>query len=197
MIPVQLASEPDDFDAKVRKPGQQWLAGKGIPPASVPPKFKWNDLWSKCSDQLHERYSGICAFSGFYIERVTGARTVEHFQPKKHYPDLAYEWSNYRLVCSLLNGSKGDHSDVLDPCTLPANSFTIDFVTGKVAAHAAAVNLGTQIEATIRRLKLNREECCKTRIEYLNLVKDGHISADFLQKRSPFVWYEAHRQGLL
>ena len=36
MIPVQLQPEPADFDAKVRQPGHDWLATRGIAFDSAP-----------------------------------------------------------------------------------------------------------------------------------------------------------------
>lgn len=135
MIPVQLQPEPADFDQLVRKPGMSWLLKKhddiNQPVASG---FDWSSgsKWREILPALYDSYGGICAFVGCHIGRVTGARTVEHFKPKSTYPSLAYEWDNYRLICSIVNGRKSDHEDVIDPFEILPDTFYIDFAAGSI-----------------------------------------------------------------
>ncbi len=72
----------------------------------------------RCLNELYSLYNGICAYACVLIPPVTGGRSVEHFAPKMKHPDYAYEWKNYRLVCSLMNSRKRDFEDVLDPSCL-------------------------------------------------------------------------------
>ncbi len=203
MIPVKPQPEPDSFEDAVRTPGREFLRVKKLLPTrkttrkQVPDKFKFRDYWLKVLPELHSAYGGICAFSGVFIPPVVGAKTVEHFKPKSLYPGLAYEWSNYRLVCSALNGRKSDNDDVLDPFELKAGTFRIGFADGRIfpnpklsgAARAAA-------QATIDRLKLDDPECRELRLLYFNDYIRNR-DADVFKTRSPFVWSEARRQKLL
>ena len=129
MIPVAAKPEPADFGAKVRKPGNAWIAKGGLESSKpVPAGKKVRSLWIKCSGQLWESYDGICAYSCFYIHRITGGTTVEHFAPKSRKLGLAFEWNNYRLVCALMNSRKSDYEDVLDPFSIKKGTFELDFV---------------------------------------------------------------------
>lgn len=199
MIPVTAQPEPADFDDKVRQKGLKWLAKKNIDlDLPAPDRFEFNPIWRDCLDAMYEAYDRVCAYGGFYIERVTGAPTIEHFKPKSKVPRLAYEWSNYRMVCSLLNGRKSDYEDVLDPFSLPPETFYLNLLSGEIYPNPNLDNPARIAAlATIKRLKLDGPECRKRRVEdFDGFLRDG-LPAEYLQRRSPFVWYEAHRQNLL
>lgn len=199
MIPVTPEPEPASFDKQVRQKGLNWLEKKGLDLDSpAPDGFEFNSLWRNCLDEMYEIYERVCAYGGFYIEKVTGAPTVEHFIPKSKSPRLAYEWSNYRMVCSLLNGRKNDYEDVLDPFTLRPETFHLNLATGAIYPNPKLdAKVRETAQSTIARLKLDGMECRKRRVEdFDGYLRDG-LPADYLKRRSPFVWYEAHRQGLL
>lgn len=104
MIPVDPQPVPDDFDEKVRQPGLRFLQEN--PDASA---SNLKPTWRACLDDLHEAYDGICAYLCIYIARVL-LPTTDHFVCKsapEHGRHLAYEWTNYRLACSLMNSRKG------------------------------------------------------------------------------------------
>ena len=62
MIPVDLQPEPEDFDHKVRKPGLDWLAAKGIPVSGpLPAGEKLPSYWRRALQQLGTAYSQVCA----------------------------------------------------------------------------------------------------------------------------------------
>jgi uncharacterized protein (TIGR02646 family) len=196
MIPIQRRPEPLAFDSTVRQPGLAWLAKKGIDTAQpVPEKFNWKALWRESNADLHQSYDGVCAYACCWIPQITGSRTVEHVRPKKRYPGLAYEWTNYLLVCGTLNGRKGAHEDVLNPFELPDSPFELDLASGRISAKQGP--LATEAQATIKRLRLDDEECRVMRRQYWEEYARREISSDFLKRRSPFVWAEADRQGLL
>ena len=198
MIPVEPQPEPEDFDARIRQKGLQWLAKKGIDiTVPAPDRFEFTPLWRDCLDAIYERYARVCAYGGFYIERVTGAPTVEHFVPKSKAPGLAYEWRNYRMVCSLLNGRKKDYEDVLDPFALPPETFHLNLVSGAIFPNPSLEGEAQEAAlATIQRLKLDDAGCRSRRVEDFDGFLRG-LPAEYLKQRSPFVWYEARRQGLL
>lgn len=195
MIPVQRQPVPADFDAKVRQPGRNWLIGRGLPlagplPAGTDPREYWRD----CLDDLLVAYGRICAFAAVDIPPVVGAPTVEHFRPKSRYAEDMYEWDNFRLMCGTLNGRKSNHEDVLDPFEIPDGTFQLDRDLG---IHAAQGPLHDAAVATIARLKLDQADARALREREWHAYLAGDISARFLRRRSPFVWREMVRLGML
>ncbi len=63
------------------------------------------------------------------VDRVRRKRqaSVDHFYPKSKFPQLAYEWSKYRLCRKTLNEFKADSEDVVDPFHVRDNRFVVDF----------------------------------------------------------------------
>ena len=213
MIPVAPADEPATFDSAVRQPGLRAIAemiGEAptrrsgrrhrkvaasrdeIPPDAFPP------YWRKALDDLLSGYRRICAYLCLYIPRGVGAPSVDHMLAKSRRWDQVYEWSNYRLACSLMNSRKATVSDVLDPFEIEDGWFALELVEFQVVPgdrlpptrHEAA-------ETTIRRLGLCDGECCGARAEYAEAYWDGHISLDYLTRRAPFVAHELRRQNRL
>ncbi len=198
MIPIKPAPEPADFDAKVRKEGKRFLrAAKLRPPV---PDEKWDNrrFWRPAIPDLYQAYGGFCAFISFRIHSVTGWKTVEHYQPKGKHPRLAYEWSNLRLVCGLMNGRKGDNEDVLDPFTLPAFTFDLNSVSGEILLHGKCPRtVQARAASTIERLKLNDASCCAQRVEDAQAILSGKWTREEGFATNPFVARCLEAQGLL
>jgi uncharacterized protein (TIGR02646 family) len=200
MIPVVEQSEPADFDAKVRQKGLASLRRKGIAlDQPVPAKTEFEAYWRNCLDELHSSYNGCCAYLAVFIERVTGGASVDHFIAKSNQANLAYEWSNYRLACSIMNSRKGDYDDVLDPFAIQKGWFHLELVSGRIYPNPALPpDIKGQVQKTIERLGLddagNRKMRCQ---HYHDFALKRYYTEDFLEKRSPFVYSEALRQGLL
>jgi len=193
MIHVERQPEPSDFDANVRQKGLKWLQ-------KCEDNQKWDShtYWHRASEDLYHAYQGICAYLAIYFERVTGADSVDHFRPKTVYPELAYEWSNYRLSSRLVNSRKREFEDVLDPFTIETGWFYLDFLSGEVYANPdLSEDIRQKIDRTINRLKLNDAELCRLRCRHFREYQEQEYTGEFLKKRSPFVWAEAHRQALL
>ncbi|MBS0599836.1 MAG: hypothetical protein JSR94_01250, partial [Proteobacteria bacterium] len=91
--------------------------------------------------------------------------------------------------------------DVLDPFTLAPDTFCIEFTSGRIypdpVLEAREPVTFAAAEATIRRLRLDDAECRGVRTAHFSDYLAGDVSADFLRRHSPFVWYELRRQGLL
>lgn len=204
MIPVKQKPQPKDFSKKVAQPGKAWLTKAGLSlNAPIPSGKKPPPHWRKCIKQLHQSYRGVCAYLAVYLELPPGAVTVDHYVAKSKLAGKTYKWSNYRLASATMNSRKRDYDTVLDPFFLKKETFHLDLVTGQIypnpgltnAAHAAA-------KATIDRLKLDKP-CREMRVrrfdDYLELIAAGPnaAAAQQLKKYSPFIWYEANRQGLL
>lgn len=198
MIPVQPQDEPPCFDEEVRANGQAHLQANPVLPKVPSSYWKGKEYWREALPELATAYSRVCAFSAFRVHGVTGSRSVEHFRPKSLYPELAYEWTNFRFVCALMNGRKRDFEDVLDPFTLPPKTFDLVVETGKMLVHRECSSvLRVQAQQTINRLKLNDEECRRERQEHYELCVTGRWSIEELERQSPFVFQCAREQGLL
>lgn len=199
MIPIDLQTEPTSFNGDVRQPGVKWLNDNGIAlTGRVPAKTVIPPHWRKCLDDLHSAYSGVCAYLCVFVSRTTGGASVDHFVAKSALAGDAYEWSNYRLACSRLNSRKREYSDVLDPIGLTAETFHLNLLNFSIAPNPTLSPTEMQLaKRTAKRLGLDTPWARAERGDLYNEYLAGHIDADFLQRRSPFVWYEANRQGLL
>ncbi len=214
MIRVALADEPDDFDQKVRKPGLRAIAElvgevpevrrRGRPTrkrAERREDLKSDDfppLWTDALDDLCSAYHRICAYTSFYIPRVTGARSVDHMIPKSVAWDHVYEWSNLRLACAIMNSRKRDAQTVLDPFEVLDEWFELDCVGYQVKPRdGVEPDILARVEDTLIRMGLNDGECCALREEYVSDYRSGDISLTRLERRAPFIARELRRQGKL
>lgn len=199
MIHVDPQPEPPGFDATVRKKGLASLARKGVSLyRPLPPKTTVEPHWRACLDDLYRSYRGQCAYLGVFFERVTGGGTVDHFVAKSAKPSLAYEWSNYRLACSIMNSRKRDYENVLDPFEIENGWFQLELVTGYVFPdRKLPAAMERKVQNTIDRLNLNDSGIREMRTRHYQGIIDGEYTVAFLKKYSPFVWNEANRQGIL
>ncbi len=188
MIRVEPQPEPPGFDSLVRQPGLKALAEGRDPLPSY---------WRRCLNDLHEDYWGVCAYVAIYINKATGARTVDHYVAKSSKRELAYEWANYRLACSLVNSRKGAFDDVLDPFEIEDGWFVLELSFLQISPHPELQpDLDLRVQQTIDRLRLNDAECREARAEYYDDYIEGEITFDYLQRKCPFVAKELLRQGL-
>ena len=214
MIRVHPASEPADFDVKVRGPGLRAIAelvGEAAPrPRRGRPRKKvasrredipaaaFPDLWREALDDLLESYGRLCAYLGLYIPRGTGAPSVDHMLPKSLAWDRVYEWDNYRLASAWMNARKGAARDVLDPFEVEDGWFELELCDYQVRpAPGLPTGHHDQVQGTIDRLGLSHPEVCKARRTYAEEYLGGHIDGDYLRRHAPFVYRELKRQGQL
>ena len=200
MIPVTPQPEPvPKFDQQVRQPGKQWITKENLDPDNpLPPGRELQPYWRACLDDLHTAYEGVCAYLCVFIERVAGGVSADHFVPKSRQLRLAYEWSNYRLACLRMNARKRNFEDVLDPFSVPPDTFRLELVTGRIYVNPALSGKTRKAaEETLTRLGLDDPGCREMRTRYYQDYRQGDMSADFLRRHSPFVWLEACRQEVL
>lgn len=199
MIPVDPQPEPANFEQDVRQKGLAYLKEKGIPlDRPLPPKTAIHPYWRDCLDDLYQSYWGTCAYLAVFFERFTGGASVDHFVAKSARADLAYEWSNYRLACSTMNSRKWTYDDVLDPFEVGKDWFYVELVSGHIYANPDLTKrTRRRVDHTITRLGLDDYGNREMRAGHYQDYRAGFYTSEFLRKRSPFVWYEAQRQGLL
>jgi hypothetical protein len=176
-----------------------YLREKGIHlDKPLPPNAEIPAYWRACLDDLYQNYGGTCAYLAVFFERVTGGASVDHFIAKSDRADLAYEWSNYRLACSTMNSRKWTYDDVLDPFEVLEGWFHVELVSGRIYANPGLPEpTRKRIDHTIKRLRLDDYGNREMRARHYQEYRENFYNAEFLRKRSPFVWYEAERQGLL
>jgi len=141
VIRVEERDEPKTFDVKVRQPGQrllQELRGQSTAKKRPGPKRKSVDritsnllkpFWTECLDDLAEAFNHVCAYCCIRIDPVTGARTVDHFEPTRDDPDLAYEWKNFRYASLIMNRRKERAARVCDPFEIQDGWFELNLLT--------------------------------------------------------------------
>ena len=194
MIHVSPKPEPTCFNAKVRQQGLAFFHREGINiHAPLPPCINIPSYWRNCLDELYEAYDGICAYLAIYIERTAGGVTVDHYAPKSKRPDLAYEWDNYRLSSSIVNSRKRDYDDVLDPFLVQDDWFYLVLETGHIYSNPTLKDSDKNIiNSTINRLKLDDGEMRSMRCKWWEEYITGHIDDDYLRRKAPFIYKEAH-----
>lgn len=192
MIFVQEQPEPPDFGIKVRAPGQEFL--NRIPSPSNR-EFRTERHWRHAHSDLYAAYGGVCAYSAHWIPP---RGTVDHYLPKTSVPQLAYEWSNFRLCTDRMNNYKDDKDDVIDPFRIQNGWFVIDFATFLIEAEDTLADyLKAAVNATITRLKLNDDDdLVQERFNWVELYSNNDVSFEFLSRRYPFIAFELARQNL-
>ena len=202
MMRVIPAPEPESFDRVVRQRGLRALQSMAerdyggsidaVPANRFPP------YWRDSLNDLLEAYHRVCSYLCLYISRGTGARSVDHMVAKSATWNRAYEWSNFRLACSLMNARKGHVASVLDPFEVEDGWFALELVAFQVLpGEGLAAPIAAAATETIRRLRLNDEECCSARAEYAEDYWREEITIAYLRRHAPFVASELRRHNRL
>ncbi|CAD5371790.1 conserved hypothetical protein [Rubrivivax sp. A210] len=180
MIPVARVKKPRGFDAKVKEPGDAWLANN--PAAARPPA-----LWGPYTSRLSDGFSNLCGYAAMHDP--TGG-TVDHFLSFTHHRDLAYAWSNYRFASGPLNSSKRDADDaVLDPFEVGAGWFEIILPSLQMrATNAVPAAYRAKAEFTLTRLKLrDGERVIRWRRSWYRMYTSGQLTLDGLRTVAPLL----------
>ena|SRR6185436_1286636 len=193
MIPVTAAPEPAGFDATVRQRGLRFLAK-----TPAPVSWRYREYWTAAIPDLRSAYSSTCCYSAEWIPSVTGNSSVDHFVPRTARPDLAYEWSNFRLAAARMNSRKGSKQGILDPFTIGDEWFALDFPSLLVKRGGALpVQFQAAFYLTVATLHLNDELSVESRMRWLRGYCEYRYTFDYLMESAPFVARELERQGLI
>ena len=74
-------------------------------------KTVWKIEWLKKT--VSEMSFGKCCVSEIRLGEESKYMEIEHFYPKKQYPDKVMEWGNLLPSCKKCNGTKREHGDCL------------------------------------------------------------------------------------
>ncbi|HLP87860.1 MAG TPA: hypothetical protein VK184_04530 [Nostocaceae cyanobacterium] len=179
MLKFNLPLEPEDFDAKVRQIGNNWLAKN-------PDVKKIPSYWSNFKGDLADGFKNLCAYSVMY-EPVG---TVEHYLCCENHRNLAYEWSNYRFSSGWVNSSKGTlDNQVLDPFEVEDDWFEISLPSLQlVLTDAIPPEKRQKAEFTIQRLRLiNGKQVMRQREQWYEMYITGLINLEGLEKVAPLI----------
>jgi len=164
-------------------------------PGPTSEQFRKKNFWNRAAKHLHAAYSGICAYTAMYLPEQG---SVDHYLPKTIKPELAYEWSNFRLATGRVNSRKGNQINILDPFQIDNDWFQLDVPSCLLRSNPDLPHhIRADINRTINSLGLNADdyyvqERCNILIEFAK----GAISLGFLERRYPFLAKEIKRQGL-
>jgi hypothetical protein len=190
--------EPHNFNNRVRIPGLAFLGemqALGFGP--LPARFPWRKYWKRTYRQLYDAYGGVCAYLGIKFDRRSNLCT-DHFLPRAFYPWEAYEWNNFRLADTNVNGAKGNHMDILDPFEIQDGWFQINFLDGSIhPANDLDDETFEKVQTTINHLHLDHEDFREMRLNRFNDCIEGLIKLEWLAEWAPFVHYELCRQDLV
>ena len=191
LIRIDMEPEPASFDSSVRVPGLAFLSRV---PRPTTKQFKKREFWKLALSDLKTAYRSICAYSCVWIP---GNCSVDHFQPKHIRPDLAYEWSNYRLAHDRINSNKGESTEVLDPFHIQTGWFILDIATLWVIPEPSLQqHVKEPVQKTINILRLNDDQWVQMRFEILRSYLDRELTLIYLQRTYPFIAAEIQRQGV-
>ena len=156
--------------------------------------FRRHRYWMRAKDELHRAY-GRCAYTS---RRLWGDDvSVDHFLPKTRYPQLAYEWDNYRLARPTLNSSKADSEDVVDPFRIRPGWFVLECPSCLIRpGNNLTDKRKRRIVSTINVLRLNNNKLANERCQWLVDLARDLISYDYLEREYPFLAFEVARQGI-
>ena len=191
MIRVELRPEYQDFDQDVRKPGRAFL---NLNPHPNNKEFRKHEYWTQSRTQLWQAYNKICAYTSFHLP--TGG-SLDHFAPKSIYPQLAYEWSNFRLCLDRVNNWKKNSQIAVDPCFMRSDWLFLSLpdCIVKVSSHATPI-VRARLKQTIDLLRLNKDETfVDLRYSLVSNYVHKLFDLDYLKLYYPFIGNEVERQG--
>ncbi len=186
-----MQPEYPDFDREVRQRGNVFLKSCPNPNSK---QFSRHNYWNKALKQLHAAYDGLCA----YTSRELIGGTVDHFKPKSKFPNLAYEWENYRLARQKINQRKGNTENVADPFKIRNGWFILDLPSCLIKpGNNVSAGVRKKVKETINILQLNHDDrLVDERRDLLVALADELITLEFLDKHYPFLSKEIRRQGV-
>lgn len=189
MIRVTRKRSPQGFAALVHGPGRRYLMSI---PSGGKAVWKGHDYWNRMRNELYDAYEHVCAYLSFPLN--PRAYEVEHYRPKEKYPQLAYEWRNYRLASSGINRRKGVRA-VVDPFCVKPDSFRLNLADGSIRVSGRyAIQYTALCQDTIDFLGLDDWDIRNARLDALDEYLERHMDSTQLRTKYPFLFSELKRR---
>jgi uncharacterized protein (TIGR02646 family) len=169
MIKLNKQPEPDVLVQNKNKWTSELIsyinANKDIP-ESIKNKYNHPDIKSVLRTETN---GGKCMYCESPIA-VVAPEHIEHYRPKKIYPQLTFDWNNLGLSCPKCNMNKRDIFDEEFPYInpykdLPNNHFVF---LGTMIVHNTS---NKRAELTELQLELNRPELMEARKERIDMIR--------------------------
>ncbi len=186
-------SEPPDFDAQARQPGNDWLSHHLDEDGKLPKGRRPPNRWSNFKAQLAIGFGNLCAYSVMY-EPVG---TVDHYLSCENCPGLAYEWSNYRYSSGWINSSKGTLDEaVLDPFRVEDDWFEILLPSLQlILTDAVPPEERDRAKFTLKRLHLAHDErVLRQRRQWYAVYLEGKLTLEGLGDFAPLIAQAVYKQ---
>lgn len=180
MIPVTKVRKPRGFDADVKTPGEKWLKDN---PGAKRPKA----LWDSHTSHLAKGFGDRCGYAAM-LDPTGG--TVDHYRSFKNFPELAYEWDNYRFASGTMNSTKRNADEsVLDPYEVGEGWFEILLPSLQMrVTDAVPTKFRKKAEFTLKRLKLrDGERILRWRQSWYNMYCAGRLNLEGLREVAPLI----------
>lgn len=121
MIRADRGPEPIGFAARARGWRTRFRAARASNPTITISQF-WSSIRAEIrpdANTLSRAFHGKCAYCESKMAHVTNPH-VEHYKPKKLFPELAFHWGNWLLSCGRCNDNKWAHYPACDgePCLI-------------------------------------------------------------------------------
>lgn len=137
-----------------------------------------HNYWTVFTHDLRQRFNEKCGYCERRFEPVGElASSVDHFQPLRHFPHLAYAWANWVPSCQRCNYAKDDQwpdTGYVDPCAAdllerPEERFDYAPLTGEIVAKSGlARDSRRQAQNTIDDLELNETRLRESRFRLIS-----------------------------
>lgn len=139
----------------------------------------------KLRESLNEAFEGKCSYCGSQLG-LTDLGAVEHFYPKRMYPEKAFDTDNLLLACNICSTSKTDKFPLDEEGSpLLLNPRVDDFSKHiKFEENGQAVPLTERGKTTILLLRLNRPQLVEQR--KLDLLRERYFKEYELSQPNAF-----------
>ena len=171
MIRVQRGPRPKGFSRRAKS----WASGYKAESQRIP-SLTVIQFWSRMrprmgrdADALYQAFHGKCAFCESHMAHVS-APHIEHYRPKKKFPELAFEWENWLLSCGRCNDIKWAHFPDCNgqPCLIdPTNEDPYHHIEFVGYVPLALTQRGAE---TIRLVGLDRTPLEEERSRWLTYI---------------------------
>ena len=156
------------------------------------PQFAWPTFQKKRLNQIllsilaseTKMTKNHCSYCDGFPLGALSRQTIDHFQPKETYPELAFEWTNLFLCCDRCQEVK--QSNYTEALIKPDDSsyrfedfFLFNYHTGEIEVNPFANdNKKQRAEATLSLLDLNDAKRQLLPSERLRVAEDKALNQD-------------------